>query len=51
MFQRSCQYLDSLHKMVLLPWGYTETRPDNYDDLYALGMAGAEALQSIHGTT
>lgn len=37
--------------MVLLPWGYTETRPENYDDIYALGMAGAEALMSVHGTT
>ena len=44
-------YIDSCHQMVLLPWGYTEARPDNYDHLYALGVAGAEALESVHGTT
>ena len=44
-------YIESCHQMVLLAWGYTEARPDNYDHLYALGVAGAEALESVHGTT
>ena len=37
-------------KMVLLPWGWTEAKPDNYDDIYSLAMAGVEALTAVHGT-
>ena len=25
--------------MVLLPWGWTSAKPDNYDDIYSLAKA------------
>ena len=37
-------------QMVLLPWGWTSAKPDNYDDIYSLAKAGAEALTAVHGT-
>ena len=37
-------------QMVLLPWGWTLAKPDNYDDIYSLAKAGAEALTAVHGT-
>ena len=43
-------YIFISDKMVLLPWGWTAAKPDNYDDIYSLAMAGVEALTAVHGT-
>ena len=37
-------------QMVLLPWGWTSAKPDNYDEIYSLARAGVEALTAVHGT-
>ena len=42
--------IDVCYQMVLLPWGWTQAKPDNYDDIYSLAMAGVEALTAVHGT-
>jgi hypothetical protein len=31
-------------------WGYTQTLPPNYSDLYAKAKLGSEAIQSVYGT-
>ena len=49
----SVKFFNSLHsygQMVLLPWGWTTAKPDNYDDIYSLAMAATEALTAVHGT-
>jgi len=40
----------SYSQLVLLPWGWGYEQPDNYDDLYQMAMAGADALKAVHGT-
>ena len=35
-----------LCQMVLLPWGWTTSKPANYDNIYNLAMEAAQALQS-----
>ncbi len=45
-------FYNSLHSFgeyVLLPYGYTEERPPNYDDLLVLGNLGADALAAVDG--
>ena len=42
--------LHSYSQLVLLPWGWTEERPDNYDDLLNLANIGNAALKAVHGS-
>ena len=47
-------FYNSIHsysQLVLLPWGYTNTLPDDYQELLALAQKGADALQAVHGKT
>merc|ERR1711970_1533656 len=41
--------LHSYSQLVLLPWGWTTEKPDNYDDLYAVAQAGADAMYAAGG--
>ena len=44
----------SLHaysQMWLIPWGYTEEKPSDYQELYSLAKIGVNALQSVSGTS
>jgi carboxypeptidase A2 len=43
--------LHSYGQLWLLPWGYTRTKPDDYDDLYSLAQKGTDALKAVHGTS
>ena len=43
--------LHSYAQMWLLPWGYTETKPDDFKKLFSLAKIGASALRRIHNTT
>merc|ERR1711872_1121717 len=39
--------IHSYSQLVLLPWSYTSTVPDDYDSMYAVAMKGSEALTSV----
>ena len=43
--------LHSFSQLVLLPWGYTEDKPDSYSTLEAMANIGNAALQATHGQT
>jgi len=34
----------------LTPWGYTSAYPDDYNELYTLGLFGANAIEAIYGS-
>ncbi|KAG0225789.1 hypothetical protein BGW42_004096 [Actinomortierella wolfii] len=46
-------YIDfhSYSQLWMTPWGYTGTRPSNYQYLVGLANAAAQALRSVHGTS
>ena len=47
-------FYNSIHsysQLVLLPWGYTNDLPDDYQQLKALADKGADALFAVHGKT
>jgi len=47
-------FYNSIHsysQLVLLPWGYTNTLPDDYQELLAMAEKGADALKNVHGKT
>jgi len=37
--------------MWLLPWGFSESRPEDFSELYSLAKIGARAIQKVHNTT
>ena len=41
--------LHSYGQLWLSPWGYTETKPEDYADLEELGLVGVEAIFQVHG--
>jgi len=43
--------IHSYSQLVLLPWGFTTSPPDDYDQMFALAMKGADALTAVHGET
>ena len=43
--------LHSYSQMWLLPWGYTEKRPEDFSELFSLAKIGARSLQRVHNTT
>ncbi|XP_023341572.1 carboxypeptidase B [Eurytemora carolleeae] len=47
-------FYNSIHsysQMILLPWGYTDDVPNDYDEMYNLFMKGSDALTAVHGKT
>lgn len=41
--------LHSSSQLIMFPYGHTEERVDNYDDLQAIGEKGREAIKATHG--
>jgi len=47
-------FYNSIHsysQLVLLPWGYTNDLPDDYQEMLTLAQKGADALFNVHGKT
>jgi len=47
-------FYNSLHsysQLVLLPWAYTSTPPDDYNELLEIAVRGEAALEAVHGKT
>lgn len=47
-------FYNSIHsysQLILLPWGFQQETPDDYDQMYALAMKGSDALTAVHGMT
>jgi len=47
-------FYNSIHsysQLVLLPWGFTNDLPDDYQELKTLADKGADALKAVHGKT
>ena len=45
-------FYNSVHsysQLILLPWGYTDSPPADYDVMYELAMKGSDALTATHG--
>jgi murein tripeptide amidase MpaA len=45
-------FYNSIHsysQLILIPWGYTETPPANYDYMEAIALKGSDALTAVHG--
>merc|ERR1712098_112035 len=43
---------DNIHsysQLILLPWGFQSTPPEDYDQMYILAMLGSDALTAVHG--
>ena len=52
--QKDWIFYNSIHsysQLVLLPWGYTNTLPDDYQTMFELAQRGADALHNVHGKT
>lgn len=43
--------LHSYSQMWLLPWGFSEARPEDFSELYSLAKIGAKAIQRVHNTS
>jgi len=41
--------IHSYSQLVLLPWGYTEKKPENYNAMLDLAEKGAKKMQAVHG--
>jgi len=47
-------FYNSIHsysQLVLLPWGYTNDLPDDYQEMLTLAQKGADTLFNVHGKT
>ena len=45
-------FYNSIHsysQLILLPWGWSNTLPDDYQELFTLAQKGGDALQAVHG--
>lgn len=42
--------IHSYAQMWLVPWGWTDDLPEDYDDLVMFGKIGVDALTPVHGT-
>jgi len=45
-------FYNSVHsysQLILLPWGFQEQTPDDYDQMFALAEKGSTALTAVHG--
>ena len=56
LLQRKSDWIfyNSIHsysQLVLLPWGFTNDLPDDYQQLKTLADKGADALKAVHGKT
>jgi len=50
--QEQIIFFDNIHsysQLILLPWAYTSTPPDTFDEMLILGQLGADALAAVHG--
>merc|ERR1719219_2463482 len=43
--------IHSYSQLILLPWGYTNTQPDDYNELLEIAVRGEAELESVHGKT
>eukprot|EP00090_Calanus_glacialis_P035855 TRINITY_DN6115_c0_g1_i1.p1 TRINITY_DN6115_c0_g1~~TRINITY_DN6115_c0_g1_i1.p1 ORF type:complete len:424 (-),score=112.63 TRINITY_DN6115_c0_g1_i1:138-1409(-) len=47
-------FYNSIHsysQLILLPWGFQQTPPDDYEEMLALALKGGDALTAVHGET
>jgi len=47
-------FYNSIHsysQLILLPWGFQQTPPDDYEEMLALALKGGDALTAVHGMT
>jgi len=47
-------FYNSIHsysQLILLPWGFTNTLPDDYEEMLELALKGSDALTAVHGKT
>merc|ERR1712244_41814 len=54
MGQKDWIFYNSIHsysQLVLLPWGYTNTLPDDYNEMLEIAVRGEAALEAVHGKT
>jgi len=45
-------FYNSIHsysQLILIPWGYTEEPPANYDYMESIALKGSDALTAVHG--
>jgi murein tripeptide amidase MpaA len=45
-------FYNSIHsysQLILLPWGFQSSTPDDYDQMYELALRGGDALTAVHG--
>ena len=45
-------FYNSIHsysQLVLLPWGFTNEAPEDYQQMYDTAMLGSDALTAVHG--
>ena len=52
--QKDWIFYNSIHsysQLVLLPWGYTNTLPDDYNEMLEIALRGEAALEAVHGKT
>ncbi|CAG0904591.1 unnamed protein product, partial [Darwinula stevensoni] len=42
--------IHSYGQVILIPWGWTDVPPDNYDDLMEVSLATIEAIEEVNGT-
>merc|ERR1712107_698563 len=45
-------FYNSIHsysQLILLPWGWSNTLPDDYQELFTLAQKGGDALHNQHG--
>lgn len=43
--------IHSYSQLILIPWGFTMTPPDNYDQLFSITTKANAALKAVHGKT
>lgn len=47
-------FYNSIHsysQLILLPWGFQQNTPDDYQEMYELALKGGDALTAVHGKT
>jgi len=43
--------IHSYSQLILLPWGYTSTHPDDYNEMLEIAVRGEAELEAVHGKT
>jgi len=43
--------IHSYSQLILLPWGYTSTHPDDYNEMLEIAVRGEAEMEAVHGKT